>query len=205
MIGLKLTEPQKINIWEAHPLHREWACLANEYAALTHQWAMTPAGSQRPNRDRIVQLRNLMSEWNPLAAQDYSNLEGINALRARIKPAKVVGNALHRINDTGIDSLYRGFHWGKTDVVLRDPTWLDDYITFHAYESDFGIKPSIAEVLTQLPRTSLREPEPGKGLYFVTDAISDRASICIAGKVFIAVTSIFTADVPASPPAEQKS
>ncbi len=116
------------------------------------------------------------------------SVEKINELRKRIKPAYWDNRKLTSIDDTNLDSKTVSFLWDiKPAEQVENPDYVGCFITFHGCSSSVFFKPSIYEVLSQLPK-KIENMHHDHKLYFITDIVN-------TGHLYnwhqVAVTQIF--------------
>lgn len=167
---------EKVNVLMSNPYYAEYKQFNKE---------LVTCGSEQLKNEKSQKFSN----WSPIVKESNRNCV---ELQKYFHPAIVKDQRLFKINDAGINIFNSSFLWDpelKEELVL--PGLVDRFITFHTCGYHLYFKPSIHEVLTQLPEKVI---ESKSDFYFTTETIDDDPNNCVLAsnmKYHIAVTSIY--------------
>ena len=172
-----LSIEEKVQMWTQDPHYEEYKKIDQDAKTETNTIGLGGEGWKK------------FVAWDPIRENP---LRDVSELRKHIHPATIVDDALHRIHETTIDTFRTAFTWEpKIGEKIVKPTLIGRYITFHRNGHPLCFKPSIAEVLQQLPQELTESKDE---LYFDTDLIHPNANVCSIGSpnaFHIAVTSVY--------------
>lgn len=171
-MSLSLNFEQRMKLWCANP----------HYEAMM---ALDAEANGAKDLETLHLVIEKMRLENPMPRPGSRDIE---ALRGRIKPAKIEKNEVRKVTEEGMTNWDTAFGAARAESKLLHPKLIGRYITFHFYGHATYFKPSIGEVLSQLPQEILDRKET---LYFTTEPIAENPRQCKAGNLHVGVTSVF--------------
>lgn len=164
-------------LWCNHPGYAEYTKIKEE--------------AQEPcqNGDFRDEKYKKFANWNPILNDSNRNFQ---ELEKHFHPAIVRDNRMFKINMVGVNILNTPFTWEpEVEEGLENKALVGQFVTFHANGSPLFFKPTVHQVLTQLPQEII---ELEGDFYFTTEVIAEDVNKCSVGhfnKYHVAVTSVY--------------